>query len=357
MRKAMKVRMRIDGMLQIADTIPRNLEPAVIARLKLIANMNIAENRLPQDGRISVRIGGEEIDIRASSVPTQFGESFVVRLLGKETVELAIDRIGLYPDQCGAIRQVLANPNGVFLTTGPTGSGKTTTLYAMLSELSDEHNKVVTVENPVEYELSSASQINIRPEIDYTFAKALRSILRQDPDIIMVGEIRDLETAEIAVQAALTGHLVFSTLHTNNALDSITRLLDMGVERFLLKACICGLMAQRLVRRLCPACAAPEAIRAEMRRAYDLDALLAAHPFVTPNPQAAPGCDHCGHSGHKGRQVIAEILPCDAGTAEIFDADSRRTITDFGVRNILQDGLLKVLEGQTSLDEVLRVSR
>jgi general secretion pathway protein E len=349
--------LRVDGTLQTVETVPQNLEPAVIARLKLIANMNIAENRLPQDGRIGVRIAGQEMDIRASSVPTQFGESFVVRLLGREAIDYAVENLGLYPDHCEGIRRIVRHPNGIFLTTGPTGSGKTTTLYSMLTEVSTDENKVVTVENPVEYELPSANQINIRPEIDYTFSNALRSILRQDPDIIMVGEIRDLETAEIAVQASLTGHLVLSTLHTNSALDAIPRLLDMGMEFYLLKACICGLMAQRLVRKLCSHCRVMAGIPPEAERLYGLDALAGRYPFVPVAPQTAPGCERCSGNGYRGRVVIAEVLPCDAKTLERIGDQGGADLHELGTRTMFEDGLLKMLEGRTTLEDVLRASR
>ena len=259
--------------------------------------MNIAEHRIPQDGRISLRIAGKELDIRASSVPTQFGESFVLRLLGKENIDYSLSSLGLFQDHIDLIHEITARTNGIFLTTGPTGSGKTTTLYAVLSRLNSDKVKIITAENPVEYELKGVSQINIRSDIDYTFANALRSILRQDPDIIMVGEIRDQETAEIAVQSSLTGHLVVSTLHTNNALSSITRLLDMGIEFFLLKSTIIGVMAQRLVRRLCPHCARLTAISPDLEQAYGIAALLEHHPWIVPQPRQAVGCPACNNTG------------------------------------------------------------
>ncbi|GAM08231.1 type II secretion system protein E [Geobacter sp. OR-1] len=357
LRGAMKVRLRVDGILTTVEIVAQSLKLAVITRLKLISGMNIAEHRIPQDGRISMRIAGKEIDIRVSSVPTQFGESLVMRLLGKEDIDYSLESLGFFPDHIELINEVTRKTSGVFLTTGPTGSGKTTTLYAVLSRLNSDRVKIITAENPVEYEFKGISQINIRPEIDYTFASALRSILRQDPDIIMVGEIRDAETAEIAMQAALTGHLVVSTLHTNSALASITRLLDMGCEMFLLKSTIVGIMAQRLVRRLCPACSQPAPFPEEYAVRYGLDALLQNMPDFVKSPKRAVGCEICSGSGYRGRMVIAEIAPFTSELQDRFDHDkSFDDMNRIGHRTILQDGLLKVLAGLTTVEEVLRVA-
>jgi general secretion pathway protein E len=357
LRGAMKVRLRVDGILTTVEVVAQSLKLAVITRLKLISGMNIAENRIPQDGRISMRIAGKEIDIRVSSVPTQFGESLVMRLLGKEDIDYSLESLGFLPDHIELINEITKKTSGVFLTTGPTGSGKTTTLYAVLSRLNSDRVKIITAENPVEYEFKGISQINIRPEIDYTFASALRSILRQDPDIIMVGEIRDVETAEIAMQAALTGHLVVSTLHTNSALASITRLLDMGSELFLLKSTIVGIMAQRLVRRLCPACAKPAPFPEEDLKRYGLTELLARMPFERA-PRRAVGCELCNGSGYRGRLVIAEIAPFGTELQEHFERDkSFGDMNLIGQRNLLQDGMLKVLSGLTTIEEVLRVAK
>lgn len=357
LKNVMKVRFRIDGILHTVDTIPQDMKLAVITRLKLISGMNIAENRLPQDGRISVKIAGKEIDIRASSVPTQFGESFVLRLLGKENVDYSLESLGFYDDHIKIIRTISRKPNGIFLTTGPTGSGKTTTLYSILNELNSDNVKIITVEDPVEYEFKGINQINVKPEIGYTFANALRSILRQDPDIIMVGEIRDYETAEIAIQASLTGHLVLSTLHTNSALSSISRLLDMGVEFFLLKASIIGLMSQRLVRRLCPYCSYDVELSEEFKNVYKVDDLVKKYPFVKINPKESKGCEHCNFTGYKGRMVIAEIAPFEKKLQEKFEEEKNfDDITEIGYRSLFEDGLLKVVEGKTSLEEVLRVA-
>jgi general secretion pathway protein E len=354
----MKVRYRIDGILHQVDQVPQTLKLAVIARLKIISGMDIAENRLPQDGRLSLRIAGREIDVRASSVPTQFGESFVLRLLGKEQIDYSLESLGFYPDHIEQIRAITTKTKGIFLTTGPTGSGKTTTLYSMLSGLSSDEIKIITVEDPVEYEFKGVNQISVRPDIGFSFANALRSILRQDPDVIMVGEMRDLETAEIAVQSALTGHLVLSTLHTNSALASVTRLLDMGIEYFLLKASVVGIMAQRLARRLCPHCSIEAALPEEIDRRFALSELAARHPFVKVAPRQAVGCPHCDHTGYLGRLVIAEMLPVDEQLMAGLDKEGFPSdIGALGVRSILQDGLLKALEGRTSIDEVLRVAQ
>ena len=350
-----RVRFRTDGILKTIEQIPPSQQLAVIARLKLISGMNIAENRLPQDGRISLRVAGKEIDIRASSVPTSFGESFVLRLLGKEDISYSLDSLGFYPDHIKLIRELIAKPNGIFLTTGPTGSGKTTTLYSALSELNKDQNKIITVEDPVEYELMGVSQIHVQEKIDYTFAKALRSILRQDPDIIMIGEIRDQETAEIAIQSSLTGHLVLSTLHTNSALASVTRLLDMGVESFLIKATVVGLMAQRLVRLLCKRCAKPHKGYKKIVGRYHLESLLEKYPELSLNPREAVGCKHCNETGYSGRIVIAEVIAFDQDLQKDLDDDNwSDDVSKYGYRTILEDGLCKYVEGLTSIDEIVQ---
>ncbi len=353
-----RVRIRIDGILQTVERIPQSQQLAVIARLKLISGMNIAENRLPQDGRISLRIAGKEIDIRASSAPTSFGESFVLRILGKEDISYSLDSLGFYPDHLQRVRGLVTKSHGILLTTGPTGSGKTTTLYSVLSELNSEQTKIITVEDPVEYELEGVNQIQVQEKIDYTFANALRSILRQDPDIIMIGEIRDRETAEIAVQSALTGHLVLSTLHTNNALSSITRLVDMGIEPFLLKAAVSGLMAQRLVRKLCPHCAVKlsESDFSLLNKKYKIDHLLNQHPEITPNPLKAAGCSKCNNTGYLGRLVIAEITPFGEDMKAALDNGWVEEINVYNQRNMFQDGLLKFVEGRTTIDEVIQAT-
>lgn len=358
LKKGIKVRFRVDGILKSVENISEDLKLPVITRLKLISGMNISENRLPQDGRIAVKIAGKEVDIRASSVPTKFGESFVLRLLEKGDLRYSLDNLGFYPDHVRIIREIYQKPNGIFLTTGPTGSGKTTTLYSMLNELNSDSVKIITVEDPIEYEIEGINQIQVKPEIGYTFSKALRSILRQDPDMIMIGEIRDKETAEIAIQAALTGHLVLSTLHTNSALSSITRLLDMGVEFFLLKASIIGLMAQRLVRRLCPACSESVDLRdvVSVEVLKKIEEIAKKYDFVRINPKRAKGCELCLYTGYKGRLAIAEVVPFTAEVQKEFEKNKNfDDLTSLGIRSIFEDGVLKFLEGKTSFEEVLRV--
>jgi len=355
-KRGIYVRFRIDGMLKTIDKIPNKLKQAVIARLKLISKMNISENRLPQDGRISVKISSQEIDIRASSVPTAFGESFVLRLLGSESVELNLDHMGFHSDNLKLLKQMLKKPNGIILTTGPTGSGKTSTLYAALNYINSEEIKIITVEDPVEYQLDNISQIQVKPNIDYTFANALRSILRQDPDVIMIGEIRDLETAQIAVRSALTGHLVLSTLHTNSALGAVSRLLDMGIEYFLLKSSIVGLMAQRLARKLCDNCKKPIELTHEQRKIYNIDSLK-SHIESPLNPCKEVGCKKCNYTGYRGRIPIMEIIPFDQKLIEELDKNvDFNDIRKLGYRTLQDDGLLKFLEGKTSLEEVMRLA-
>ncbi len=357
LKNRMRVRLRIDGILRKIDEIPYNRKLAVIARLKLLSGMNIAESRLAQDGRISMRIAGKNVDIRASSVPTQFGESFVLRLLLEENSGYFLEKLGFYKDHIKLIRGIVSKSNGILLTTGPTGSGKTTTLYSILSELNSIDVKIVTVEDPIEYELAGINQTQVKPEIGRTFANALKNILRQDPDIIMVGEIRDKETAGMTIQASLTGHLVLSTLHTNSALASITRLLDMGIESFLLNASIVGLMAQRLVRKICPFCAYKTEISNDLRKAYRTDKLAENYDFISISPKKGKGCRHCNHTGYKGRMVISEVIPFDAALQDAFDKNKNfSNIRQFGYRSMFEDGLLKVLEGKTSIEEILRVS-
>lgn len=357
-KNGMQVRFRIDGKLHTVENIPLSMKMAVIARLKLISKMNISENRLPQDGRISIKTSGKLIDVRASSVPTAFGESFVLRLLGKEDISYSLNKLGFFENSLEIINSIIRKPNGIFLTTGPTGSGKTTTLYSILNDLNTEDTKIITVEDPVEYELGGISQIQVKSEIDFTFANALRSILRQDPDIIMIGEIRDKETAEIAVQAALTGHLVLSTLHTNSALGALHRLIDMGIEYFLLKSSIIGLMAQRLVRTLCPYCKQKDTLDDEIRLLYGIDKIIKKHPFIKIDPHRAVGCKKCNFTGFKGRVPIVEVAPFTKEIQEAFSKDyNLEDLSIFGYTTLFEDGILKFLNGDTTLDEVLRVAK
>lgn len=352
----MKVRFRLDGILQTVDHVPQNLKQAVTARLKLISKMNISESRLPQDGRISIKISAQEIDVRSSSVPTAFGESFVLRLLGNDSVDLTLEKMGFHEDNLTLLKEMLKKPNGIILTTGPTGSGKTSTLYAALSYIHSEDIKIITVEDPVEYQLEGISQIQVKSSIDYTFANALRSILRQDPDVIMIGEIRDSETAKIAIQSALTGHLVLSTLHTNSAVGAIARLLDMGMEYFLLKSSIVGLMAQRLTRKLCHECKEPVTLSEAQRKIYDID-MLEKYIEKAKNPCRPVGCKKCNFTGYKGRMPILEIVPFD--TKLIKKIDENRDFSDIrslGCRTLQDNAIVKFLEGDISLDEVIRLT-
>ncbi|MEA3521875.1 MAG: GspE/PulE family protein [Campylobacterota bacterium] len=351
-----KVRYRIDGALKTVDTVSQNIKQAVTARLKLISKMNISENRLPQDGRISIKLSGQDIDIRASSVPTAFGESFVLRFLGSESVDLTLDNMDFYAPNLDLLKSILKKPNGILLTTGPTGSGKTSTLYAALNHINNENIKIITVEDPVEYQLDGISQIQVKSSIDYTFANALRSILRQDPDIIMVGEIRDHETAEIAIQSALTGHFVLSTLHTNSAVGAITRLLDMNIEYFLLKSSIVGLMAQRLVRKLCEACKEPTVISKSHSDLYNIDTLkdLISSPY---NPCKAVGCKVCNFTGYSGRLPVMEIVPFDEKLMSKLDNNKDFSdIRSLGYLTLQDIGIIKFVEGKTSLEEVIRLA-
>jgi general secretion pathway protein E len=352
----MKVRFRLDGKLQTIDTIPQKLKQAVTARLKLISKMNISESRLPQDGRIGLKISGQEIDIRSSSVPTAFGESFVLRLLGNDSVDLTLDNMGFHKDNLDLLKEMLTRPNGIILTTGPTGSGKTSTLYAALNYIHSEDIKIITVEDPVEYQLDGISQIQVKSSIDYTFANALRSILRQDPDVIMIGEIRDSETAQIAIQSALTGHLVLSTLHTNSAVGAIARLLDMDMEYFLLKSSIVGLMAQRLSRKLCDKCKEPTILSDELKKKYNVEH-LSQYVSSAMNPCKSVGCKACNFTGHKGRMPILEILPFDEKlVAKIDENRDFSDIRSLGYRTLQDDGVLKFLEGHISFEEVVRLA-
>jgi general secretion pathway protein E len=353
----LKVRYRIDGVLEEGESPPQNLTAAVISRIKIMAKLNIAERRLPQDGRIMARVQGKELDLRVSTIPTAHGESVVMRLLDRQTVVLDFERLGFDPDFMPRFEKVLEQPHGILLVTGPTGSGKTTTLYTALSKLNTPDVKIITVEDPVEYQIDGINQIQAKPQIGLDFANALRSIVRQDPDIIMIGEMRDLETAKIAIQSALTGHLVLSTLHTNNAAGGITRLLDMGVEDYLLTSTVNGILAQRLVRRLEPSharkvAASPEEIeKFGLRRFQPHGEIFLYHP----QPSAlAP-------TGYLGRTTIIEFLVMDdelrravmrhAGMGEI-----EQLARQAGMRTMCEDGIAKALRGETTIEEVLRVT-
>ena len=357
------VRLRVDGVLQTRATLPAERFPAVASRIKLIAGLDIAERRLPQDGRITLRVSGVDLDVRVSVVPGVHGESVVMRLLPKNRAEFRLDRLGLEPDHLEQFRRWSREPNGIILVTGPTGSGKSTTLYAALAEVNDRAKKIITVEDPVEYRMRGVTQIQTQAEIGYSFGRALRAILRQDPDIIMIGEIRDLETAEIAVQSALTGHTVFSTLHTNDALSAFTRLIDMGVEPFLVASSVRAVQAQRLVRRLCNHCARPATAPAALEQAW-LAELRERAPFLfaeAPRWREAVGCPECQHSGYKGRLGIYEMVDVDAELqSAIMQRLPAHEVTAMararGFRNLREDGLVKAWQGLTTVEEVLRVT-
>jgi len=354
------VRFRIDGVLYPRLSLPRERYNAVSSRLKLISGMDIAERRLPQDGRLSLRVSGQDMDTRVSALPGVHGESIVMRLLPKQRADLSLERLGMLPDHLQLMREWTREAHGIILVTGPTGSGKSTTLYSALAASNDGKKKIITVEDPVEFQLHGVTQVQTHTAIGLSFANALRSILRQDPDVVMIGEIRDLETAEIAIQAALTGHLVLSTVHTNDSISAFTRLIDMGVEPFLVATPIKAVQAQRLVRRLCPHCA----------RAAPAPAGLDAHVAelarvvlgdVAPNWHEAVGCAQCMHTGYRGRLGIYEMVPVsatlramitDGATTTDMIAQARRE----GWRMLREDGLLKAWQGATSVDEVLRVT-
>ncbi len=360
------VRYRIDGLLHTVETLAPALAAPVGSRIKIMARLNIAERRLPQDGRIKETVRGREIDLRVSTMPTMWGESIVLRILDRASVELDFVRLGFSGPPYQAFTRMLDEPNGIILVTGPTGSGKTTTLYTALGRLNNAERKIFTVEDPIEYQLVGINQIQVQPRIGMTFAHALRSILRQDPDIIMVGEIRDLETAQIAIQAALTGHLVLSTVHTNSAAATVTRLIDMGVEKYLLASCLKGVLAQRLVRRLCPSCAAPQPVSGALRevvRAAGVREPVAGLGHDEPwLPRRAVGCPACRGKGFAGRTTVYELLPMtDAVREAMMGADADQAITRAAVRDgmqtMLQNGLEKAMRGETTPEEVMRVTR
>ncbi len=352
----LRVRYRVDGVLIEAESLPANTTAAVISRIKLMARLDIAERRLPQDGRFSMRLQGKRLDMRVSTVPTLFGESLVIRLLDKHGLQLRLDSLGFQGDALHHLHALLELPHGILLVTGPTGSGKSTTLYAALALLNDDERKIITVEDPVEYRLEGINQIQVKPQIDLTFARALRAIVRQDPDIIMVGEMRDLETARIATQSALTGHLVLSTLHTNDAASGITRLRDMGIEPYLITSTVNGIVAQRLVRRLCPHCARPEESVSELAEEWDLDPAQAEGRLLR-----AVGCDACNGIGYRGRTALTEVLVMNDSLRRLVlheaDADDiRHAAMADGMISLREDGKAKALEGITTLGEVARVT-
>lgn len=347
------IRYRIDGMLRSERSIPKTMQGVITARLKILGNLNIAERRLPQDGRIKMMIDGKQIDIRISSLPTVHGEKVVMRLLDLATGVKALDKLGMTEHNQGLFRRMIEKQHGIVLLTGPTGSGKTTTLYSALQHLNREQNNIITIEDPVEYMLEGVNQMQVHPAAGLTFAKGLRSILRQDPNIIMVGEIRDYETAEISIRASLTGHLVFSTLHTNDAVSTIVRLRDMGVEPYLISSSLIGVVAQRLVRRICPDCAA--AYVPDVKERIYLERL----GITVDKLHHGKGCGTCGKSGYRGRMAIHEVLWIDD---ELRDSivngtpitELRKHAAKLGMRTLFEDGIEKMIAGHTTLQEILR---
>jgi general secretion pathway protein E len=355
----LRARYRIDGVLVEVDPPPTRFRAAVVSRIKIMARLNIAERRLPQDGRIKLAIRGVPIDLRVSTIPTMHGEGVVLRILDRQGVKLDFAALGVVGRNLANYEEILSRPNGIFLVTGPTGSGKTTTLYAALVRLNSPDKKLLTVEDPIEYQLEGVNQIQVKPGINLTFANVLRSILRQDPDIIMIGEIRDLETAEIAVQAALTGHLVLSTLHTNDAAGTITRLLDMRVEDYLLTSTLAGVAAQRLVRRLCADCRAQERAMPELIEQLGLERFGAGSEALL---WRAVGCEQCNGTGYRGRTTVIETLVVDDEIRRLIlrraqAKELQQAALSAGMVSMYQDGMIKALAGETTVEEVLRVTR
>lgn len=356
--RELSVRFRVDGIMHKVLNPPKSIQSGVISRLKIMANMNIAENRLPQDGRIKIRFGGKDIDIRVNSLPTQFGERIVMRLLNKTDQVFDISNIGFSESLMTEFTQTIKQPNGIVLITGPTGSGKTTTLYAALNFLNDEATNIITVEDPIEYQMDGISQVQAKSKIGFTFAEGLRAILRQDPDVIMVGEIRDQETARVAIQASLTGHFVFSTLHTNDAPSAVTRLLDMGIEPYMVASTCRGFMAQRLLRRLCPACKKPVELPREQFESlgYKIEGKKKTVKVYGKN-----GCNECMGTGYTGRVGVYEFLAVDNEMREFLltnpsiDAIRKKGV-EKGLRTLRISALDQVILGTTSLDEALRVT-
>ncbi|QDQ25518.1 type II secretion system protein GspE [Chitinimonas arctica] len=348
------VRFRIDGKLKDVIEPKRQLHAAIVSRIKVMANLDISEKRLPQDGRITLRIAGRPVDVRVSTLPTGHGERAVLRLLDKSAGRLDLEKLGMVGHTLNTMHNLIAQPHGIVLVTGPTGSGKTTTLYAALAAMDATSTNIMTVEDPIEYDLDGVGQTQVNARIEMTFSRALRAILRQDPDVIMIGEIRDLETAQIAVQASLTGHLVLATIHTNDAPGAVTRMVDMGIEPFLLASSLIGVLAQRLFRQLCPACKQP----------YTPDQVeMATLGMSEPRPlYRAVGCDHCNQLGYKGRAGVYELLSVDDEVRRlIHDGASEARIRDYantrGMTSLRDDGITQVIAGRTTLEEILRVTR
>ena len=355
---SLRIRNRVDGKLVDCAQHPKKLLPAVIARLKVMSStMSIAEKRVPQDGRIQVKMGGKEVDLRVSSVPTNHGESIVMRILDKSALNLGLGQLGFFSDDQETFKELIGLPDGIILVTGPTGSGKTTTLYSCLNQINKPDRKIITVEDPVEYEMAGINQVMVRADLGMTFAAALRSMLRQAPNIIMVGEIRDAETANIAINASLTGHLVFSTLHTNDAPSAVARLADIGIKKFLIASAVRAIIAQRLVRKLCDKCKAPAELTEKEQRQLNIDSSLLADA----NVMGPVGCENCRGSGFRGRMGIFEVFVVDDEVRHLINQDLstpqlRKRARELGMRTLREDGIRKVLAGATSASEVIGVT-
>lgn len=357
LEKKFRIRFRVDGKLREQPDPPKRLQPSIISRTKLMANVSLAEKRVPLDGRINVKVGDKSIDLRVSTLPTVHGESIVMRILDKESLSLGLPQLGFFSDDQRTFESVIGLPDGIFLVTGPTGSGKSTTLYSALNVINKPDKKIITVEDPVEYEVAGINQVQVRTEVGMTFSAALRSMLRQAPNIVMVGEIRDLETAEIAINASLTGHMVFSTLHTNDAPSSVSRLIDMGVKPFLVSASLRAALAQRLVRSICQNCKQPHAPSPN-----ELNVLGVAEDQVTDASfMSGAGCEKCGDSGFRGRKGVFEIFEVNQEIEEMIYhnvsiVELRKKSREMGMRTMREDGFRKVLAGVTTLEEVLMVT-
>ncbi|MDO6545003.1 type II secretion system ATPase GspE [Photobacterium sanguinicancri] len=353
--KVLSIRFRIDGVLREVLQPSRKLAPLLVSRIKVMAKLDIAEKRVPQDGRISLRIGGRAVDVRVSTMPSSHGERVVLRLLDKNATRLDLHSLGMTAANHANFRKIIDRPHGIILVTGPTGSGKSTTLYAGLQELNSQERNILTVEDPIEFDIDGIGQTQVNTKVDMTFARGLRAILRQDPDVVMIGEVRDLETAAIAVQASLTGHMVMSTLHTNTAVGAITRLRDMGIEPFLVSSSLLGVLAQRLVRTLCKECRDPYEANAEQKKLFNVpeqESLTLYHPV---------GCEHCNNKGYRGRTGIHELLLIDDRVQELIHGEAGEQAIERAVReytpSIRDDGLSKVRLGITTLEEVMRVTK
>ena len=357
LEKKFRIRFRVDGKLSEQQDPPKRLQPSIISRTKLMANVNLAEKRVPLDGRINVKVGSKVIDLRVSTLPTVHGESIVMRILDKESLSLGLPQLGFFSDDQATFQQVISMPDGIFLVTGPTGSGKSTTLYSALNEINKPDRKIITVEDPVEYEVSGINQVQVRPDVGMTFSAALRAMLRQAPNIVMVGEIRDLETAEIAINASLTGHMVFSTLHTNDAPSAVSRLIDIGVKPFLVSASLRAALAQRLVRSICQNCKQPyEPTPSELSVLG-----VGEEQASTASFMHGIGCEKCGDIGFRGRKGVFEIFIVNQEIEEMIYhnvsiVELRKKAREMGMRSMREDGFRKVLAGITTLDEVLMVT-